>query len=105
MRTNNKTTTGSATNATATATTNTPTAERRVRATLIVATVSGGAAILTVDLGGGSTFTADVTPGGPVILTPDGGFQAAAPGTPIIATLSAAGATFTGRVSITAVQE
>jgi hypothetical protein len=105
VRTNNKTFSNSAVNATATATTNTPTPERRVRATLIAATVSAGAAVLTVDLGGGVTFTMDVTPGGPVLLTPEGGFQAQAGGTPISASLSAAGVGNTGRVTVTAVQE
>jgi hypothetical protein len=47
----------------------------------------------------------DVTPGGPVLLTPEGGFQAQAGGTPISASLSAAGVGNTGRVTVTAVQE
>lgn len=105
MRTNNKTTTASAVNATATASTLTPPTDRRVRALLIAATVSGGAAVLTVDIGGGVTFTADVTPGGPIILSPDSGIQSAVPNAPITASLSAAGASNTGRVSIVAAAE
>lgn len=76
-----------------------------MRAQLITATVSAGAAVLTVDLGGGVTFTCDVTPGGPIVLSPDDGIQSAAPGVPIVASLSAAGAANTGRVMIVAAAE
>ena len=101
MRTNNKTVSATGVNATATATAPTAGTDRRLRALMIVATVSAGAAVLTVDLAGGVTFTLDVTPNQPVILSPDGGLQSQAPGAPISASLSAAGAANTGRVVLT----
>lgn len=105
MRINNKTVDDAQINAVATATLPAPGTDRRLRAVLIAATVSAGAAVLTVDLGGGVTFTLDVTPGGGVFLQPEGGFQSQAPNAPITASLSAAGASNTGRVVITGYPE